>query len=45
MNELPWHGVFLKRAIDYWINGESDDVITRSMLLLKFKDINGNEVQ
>ena len=45
MNKLPWHGVFVERAIGDWINGEVDDVLIEIMLLLKFKDINGDEVQ
>ena len=44
-NELPWHGVFVEIAIDDWIIGEVDDVLIGIMFLLKFKDINGDEVQ
>ena len=42
MNELPWNGGFVKRAIDDWIRGESDDVLTWRMLVFKLKDGNGN---
>ena len=45
MNELSWNGVFVKRGTDDCIHRDIGDFLTWSMLLFKFKDINGNEVQ
>ena len=45
MNELPWYGVFVERAIVYCICVDIYYFLTIIMLLFKFKDINVNEVQ
>ena len=44
-NDLPGYVVVVEKDINDWIQFEVDDVLTGIMLLLKFKDINGDEVQ